>query len=117
MERDPRAYLWDVRECAATIAEFVRDKTFDDYSSNGMLRSAVERQFGIIGEALRQLSRLSPEIAARIPECSQVIGFRNILIHGYASIDHATVWTAIQDSLPLLEQHASELLTELGETF
>jgi len=53
MQRDPRAYLWDARESAAAILEFVASKTFEDYASDRLLRSAVERQFEIIGEALR----------------------------------------------------------------
>jgi uncharacterized protein with HEPN domain len=52
MRRDPRAYVWDVREAADAIAGFVLSRSFDDYSGDLMLRSAVERQLAIIGEAL-----------------------------------------------------------------
>lgn len=52
MQRDPRAYLWDVREAAGAILEFIAGKTFEDYAGDRLLRSAVERQFEIIGEAL-----------------------------------------------------------------
>jgi uncharacterized protein with HEPN domain len=52
MLRDPRAYLWDAREAAGATLEFVAGKTFEDYAGNRLLRSAVERQFEIIGEAL-----------------------------------------------------------------
>jgi uncharacterized protein with HEPN domain len=51
MRRDPRAYLWDVREAADAISSFVHARSFNDYSNDLMLRSAVERQFAIIGEA------------------------------------------------------------------
>ncbi len=53
MQRDPRAYLWDAREAAAAILEFVASKTFEDYASDRLLRSSVERRFEITGEALR----------------------------------------------------------------
>lgn len=113
MERDPRAYLWDVDEGASTIADFVSGNALDDYLSNRMLRSAVERQLTIIGEALNQLSKRFPQVAQRIPELPRVVGLRNILIHGYASVHHATVWSVIQHDLPHLKQRASELLSEL----
>jgi uncharacterized protein with HEPN domain len=68
MERDPRAYIWDARESADQIAAFVGESTLDDYLADRMLRSAVERQFEIIGEALRQLERTAPDLAGELPE-------------------------------------------------
>jgi uncharacterized protein with HEPN domain len=46
------------------------------------VRAAVERKFEVVGEALGQLARLDPELAARIPDYRRIIAFRNILIHG-----------------------------------
>jgi uncharacterized protein with HEPN domain len=57
MRRDPRSFLWDVCNAADAIASFVHGRSFGDYSTDRMLRSAVERQFEIIGEALSQLAR------------------------------------------------------------
>ena len=102
MERDPRAYLWDVREAAEAILEFSAGKTFEGYAGDLMLRSAVERQFEIIGEALNQLCKIEPQWAERIPDVPQIIAFRNLLIHGYASVNDLTVWQTIQESLPTL---------------
>ena len=115
MERDPRAYLWDARQSADAIAEFARERTFDDYVTDSMLRSAVERQFEIIGEALRQLEKAAPDVAEKLPERSQAIAFRNILIHGYDSIDDGIVWRAIHESLPALRARVAALLEEMGE--
>ena len=81
-----------------------------------MLRSAVERQFEIIGEALGQLAKLDPVLAGRIPELHCIVGFRNLLIHGYDRIDDRVVWRAIEIDLPSLRTHAAELLVELGDT-
>jgi len=52
MLHDPRAWLWDVRQAADRIAAFTQGRSFADYAADLMLRSAVERQFEIAGEAL-----------------------------------------------------------------
>ena len=77
-----------------------------------MLRSAVERQFEIIGEALAQLARLDEKIVARVSEHSRIIAFRNILIHGYAGIDERLVWDIVQSKLPVLRLEIERLLNE-----
>ncbi len=77
-----------------------------------MLRAAVERQFEIIGEALNRLMRLSPELASRIPSIGEAIAFRNVLIHGYAQIDHQSVWMTINGDLPKLRAHVAALLPD-----
>jgi uncharacterized protein with HEPN domain len=78
-----------------------------------MLRSAVERQFEIIGEALRRLINLNPEIASRISEHERIISFRNVIAHGYDVVDDATVWQAIREKLPSLMSQAKGILEEL----
>lgn len=77
-----------------------------------MLRSAVERQFEIVGEALAHLSRLDPDIAARISEHRRIIAFRNILIHGYADVDDRLVWDIVETKLPVLRREIESLLQE-----
>jgi uncharacterized protein with HEPN domain len=57
-----------------------------------MLRSAVERQFEIIGESLNRLSRVDPLTAANVPDLPRIVAFRNVLVNGYAAIDDVLVW-------------------------
>ena len=115
MQHDPRAFLWDVRESALAIQSFVAELNSNTYASNSMAQAACERKFEIIGEALNQLSKVDPNLAAKIPNISQIIAFRNQLIHGYAKIKASTVWTVIEGSLPLLLNSVNELLDGLGE--
>lgn len=110
MLRDPRAYLWDIQEASGAILEFTASKSFEDYVSDRMLRSAVERQFEIIGEALSQLCKLDSNWALHIPDAPQIIAFRNVLIHGYATVNDKTVWLTVQDSLPKLREIVLGLL-------
>lgn len=76
-----------------------------------MLRSAVERQFEIVGEALNRLSRTDPAVADQIEDLPRIVAFRNVLIHGYATIDDAIVWEVATTRLSGL----IELLTDLLE--
>jgi uncharacterized protein with HEPN domain len=38
----------------------------------------------------------------RIPEYRKIIGFRNLVAHGYDTIDDAALWDLAQNHVPLL---------------
>ena len=116
MQRDPRAFLWDVQAAAQAIVTFTRGMDAAAYSANEMAQAAVERKFEIIGEALNQLARLDGSVAARIPDVPQVVAFRNQLIHGYASVRPETAWTIAQTALPGLLLAVQALLDERGKS-
>jgi uncharacterized protein with HEPN domain len=113
MQRDPRAFLWDVRESALAIQSFVAGMDLAAYAGNAMAQAAVERKFEIIGEALNQLSKFDAPIAARIPDLPQIVAFRNQLIHGYATVNVSTVWNIAQNALPSLLVAVQALLDAL----
>ena len=94
--------LDDIRQAAALICQFTIDRNLQDYTDDDMLRSAVERQFEVIGEALNRLSKVDPTTASQIGDYQKIIAFRNILIHGYDVVDHQIVWDAVQKKLPAL---------------
>ena len=103
MPRDPRAYVWDAQRAVALVVEFVAGRSWADYEADALLRSAVERQFEIVGEALSQLARHAPDLAAGVPNLPRIVAFRNLLIHGYAAIDDRLVWeVATERTAPLL---------------
>ena len=114
MERDPKSLLWDAREAANVIASITAGKSFADFDRDVVLRSAVERQFEIVGEALAQLARLDAAMAAMVPDLREIVAFRNVLIHGYAVIDRARVWRVVEDNLPELRAALAALLAEPG---
>jgi uncharacterized protein with HEPN domain len=106
-------WLEDVRDAAAFIGEVTREQTLPTYSANRLLRQAVERNFEIIGEALKRLAASDPETAARIGQVPQIIAFRNVLIHGYDLVDHSLVWSAVQTQLPTLLRDVAAVLKTL----
>ena len=61
-----------------------------------------------------QLDRVAPEVASRISEHRNIIGFRHVLVHGYDSLRPETVWNVIEEKLPVLVPEVKTLLKELG---
>jgi uncharacterized protein with HEPN domain len=112
LQREARKYLYDMQQAGALIEQFTTGRSFDEYLADVMLRAAVERQFEIVGEAMTQLAKLDPALAARITEHRSIIAFRNILIHGYASVNHRLVWGVIETKLSLPQREIDELLRE-----
>jgi len=103
-------YLWDARAAADRIVRFTAGRSFADYRADEMLRAAVERQFEIIGEAFTGLRRRDPDLARTIPDLPRIVAFRNILIHGYASVDDRLVWDVAERYLPDLRTQLQCLL-------
>ena len=112
MRRESKKFLFDIDEACRAVRDFTKGKTFEDYRRDLMLRSAVERQFEIIGEALNRLHHVDPHTAEQIPEFQRIIAFRNILIHGYAAIQNDTVWGVVEGNLPALADRVGRLLSE-----
>lgn len=110
MHVDARKLLWDAQQAAERIARFTAGKSFTDYEADEYLRSAVERQFEIVGEAINQLRRIDPATATAIPELPRVIAFRNILVHRYANVDNRLVWGVLETDLPSLRGTLNRLL-------
>ena len=66
----------------------------------------------IIGEALGQMARKDPETAGLIADLARIIAFRNILIHGYATVDDQVVWGVIFTRLSTFRATLRELLAD-----
>ena len=115
MRLEAKKLLEDIRRAGELIARFVHGKDLADYAADPLLRSGVERQFEIIGEAMNRLVNTDPATAARITHASRIVSFRNILIHGYDLVDHEVVWDVIETHLPVLRQQVQALLAKQQE--
>ena len=108
--RNPQKYLYDIVDCCKFILEMTKDKTVDDYKNDRIFRSALERELQIVGEAMLQLDNLNPEISERIAEHRNIIGFRHVLVHGYANLDPDTVWNVVETKVSILLEQAKAQL-------
>jgi uncharacterized protein with HEPN domain len=107
MQREAKAYLWDIANAAASIRAFTAGKELDDYLQDEMLRAAVERKFGVVGEALSQLLRHFPQFRDKITLVGDIVAFRNQIVHGYATVRDDIVWEIVQVYLPRLQSEVS----------
>jgi uncharacterized protein with HEPN domain len=103
-------FLHDIGLACRLIEQFTSGKSSEDFLSDLQLRSAVERQFITIGEALQQLLRIQPDIAHSISESRRIINFRNVMVHGYAQVMPETVWGVVEKDLTRLHQEVLELI-------
>lgn len=112
MPPEVRKWLFDVRRACLTIERFIAGRTWDDYRADDYLRSAVERQLSIVGEALIQAFHLLPDLERSISARRDMKAFRNILIHEYRRIEHDRVWNIVVGHLPILLKEVSALLPQ-----
>jgi uncharacterized protein with HEPN domain len=110
MHADSRKLLWDAQRAAGRVARFTTGKSFADYANDDLLRSAVERQLEIVGEALNRLRHIDPATAATIEDIDRIVGFRNIVVHGYATLDDRIVWGIVESHLQPLRDRIEALI-------
>ena len=107
--------LLDAACACAAVAEFTAGKDFAAYQADHLLRSAVERQFEIIGEALSRAIKSDPALVRDMPELPRIVALRNRLIHGYDSVDDKIVWDIVRTKLAALETELRSWLAKHGD--
>lgn len=110
MKTSVKKRLLDALNACRAIESFTAHRTFAEFAQNLMLRSAVERQFEIVGEALNQAQADEPELSNLIPDLRRIVGMRNRIFHGYDSVDDELLWQTIQSHIPPLAQRLAKLL-------
>jgi len=110
MPCDARAYLADIVESCDAIESAVDGLDLRQYLENRLVRSSVEREFIIIGEAIVVLSRKSPDEYAAITKALRIVDFRNRLTHEYSTVDDEFVWAIVAHDVPVLRAECQTLL-------
>ncbi len=110
MKNEILAHLHDIAQASRAVKEFLSKRTFEEYSVDELLRSAVERKFEVIGEALNRIRADEPEVLSQIRNYRNIVSFRNILVHGYDTIDDRIVWNIIETDLDNLIEDVEKLL-------
>ena len=114
MPRDARAYLADIVESCDAITVAVRDLDLVRHQGSRLVRSSVEREFIIIGEAAAALARFAPEIFDAITRARRIVDFRNQLTHEYAAVDDALVWAVVEHDVLVLRRECAALIQRVA---
>ena len=108
--RDLSAYLQDILEACNSIEDVMSGVSSEEYRSKRAVRSAVEREFIIIGEALRRVSALDETLFSSISNSRAIVDFRNLLAHDYGAVDDDAVFGLVYSDLIVLKAEVGELL-------
>jgi len=102
-------YLYDIQYAINLIENFLDgiDK-FSTYQLDSKTQSAVERQLGIIGEAVNKYRQ--EESIVNLSNARHIVNFRNRIIHSYDTIDNSIVWSILKNYLPDLKKEIEDLI-------
>ena len=111
MSRDALLYVADVVAAGEAIIRYTDGVTFEAFAANDEKRAAVERQVFVIGEAA---ARLPEEWKQRRPDVPwrKIVGLRNLLAHGYWTIDVEELWDIARNKVPEFVAELRPLLTD-----
>ena len=119
MRREPRCmtnrlpkHLFDALTAVRLAREFSAGVSFAAYEANALVRSAVERQLEILGEACQRMTQVDPDIRHRLPEIGFAIGLRNRIIHGYDRVENVVVYDTLMQDLPTLAKRLADELAK-----
>ncbi len=112
MTKQPDRHLELALKALERVPRFPAKRTLNAYLDDELCQSAVERQLEVAGDSLAQVRKLAPDLFARIPEGPLFVAFRNVLAHGYATLDHRRVYDAATTKVTTLIAVIRTLLEE-----
>jgi uncharacterized protein with HEPN domain len=115
MSKRPDVYLELALNALERVPRFLAGRTLKAYLADELCQSAVEGQLEIAGDAFGQLRKLNPDLFARVPDGALIVAFRNVLAHGYATLDHSRVYDAATRKVDELTRAVRALLHDIPE--
>lgn len=100
--------LRHIEEAADAILKDTHDRSLEEYLETRSFRSSIEREFIIVGEALKNALAMEPTLA--ITQGRRIVNFRNLLVHQYSLVDDEYVWGLVHRDLPRLLAEVRALL-------
>jgi uncharacterized protein with HEPN domain len=111
----PDVFLETALLALRRVSRFMAKRSLGAYLADDLCQSAVERQLEIAGDALGQLRKLDAVLFGKIPDGDLVVAFRNVLAHGYATLDHRRVYEIASIRAGELLKTLETLLSQMPE--
>lgn len=111
-ERNDKLYLKDILDSIEKIEKYVKNLNYKKFSKNLLVIDAVVRNFEVIGEATKNLSKEIKSLYPNIP-WKEMAGMRNKVIHEYFGVNLKIIWKTIKERLPELRIKIEEILKKL----
>lgn len=111
MSRDHRLYLEDMLACAHKVMQYTAGMDRTAFVADSRSYDAVIRNLEIIGEAAKHVPQ---EIRSAYTSIGwrPIAGFRDVLAHGYFSLDNDVVWDVISNHIPRLIAELPRILSD-----
>lgn len=115
MPKRPDVFIELALNALRRVPQFLAGRTLAQYLDDELCQSAIERQLEIAGDALGQVRKLDAALFGRIPDGDLIVAFRNVLAHGYATLDHRRIYDIATARVAELQAVLQQLLEELPE--
>ena len=114
MNKDPLLFLTHIFESIEYIEEYTFGKDFEEFLEDTQLQDSVIRRIEIIGEAAKNLN---DDIKEQYPDVpwKDIIGMRDVVVHGYFGVDPKIVWNVVIKDIPSLKNQIETIIAAISE--
>jgi len=113
-KRGDKEFLLDIIEAIKRIELYTKELNYQDFLQKIETQDAVVRNFEIIGEAVKNISK-NLKTKYNNLQWKEIAGMRDKVIHFYFGGNWDIVWKAAKNSLPQLKEKIEGILKKIEE--
>ncbi|RJX26497.1 MAG: DUF86 domain-containing protein [Dethiobacter sp.] len=114
MPREPKVYLRDILDSIRKIEQYKAKVNQVTFKENELVQDGIIRNLEIIGEAVKKMPDSMKKTRAKL-DWKKIAGLRDVLIHGYFTVDLDIVWDIVQNKVPELKDEVLAIISRMDE--